>query len=309
MKRRALTTDAFLAYRFAISHSASSPYGQSVRHLYHDLVPHPALSPLPTDLEPSVVQHQAENERDYRQLLVQGVLAILLPTDDLQNGALRVLVGDIIADLIIGQAVAGKVCEGWFLHDAISKVTAIVSDKVHPKVSGSEIRDDAENRLEKFGLLSHNSKFQHGHSSTRDQSQIVDWFWRLMQYGYLVYLFLIYVVKEVQFVHRKPKRQHYVGASPSASMLAEKSHMPSTSHKDPSPRPVLAYGLYSLLSTLLQMAERMPWMTGILAFWQETLLHRFGRVGQPNSILDRYVISLLYIFGFPSVPGASPLNT
>lgn len=265
-----------------------------MRHVYHDLVPHPALSPLPLAQDPSSLQQQAENERDYRQLLVQGVLAILLPTDDLQNGPLRTLVGDIIADLIVGQAVAGKVCEGWFLHDAISKVTAILSDKVQPKASGSEIRDDAKDRLEKFGLLTHDSKFQHGHSSTHHQSQFMVWFWRLMQYGYLVYLFLVFVVKEVQFVRRKPKRQYHVGVSSSASILAEKSHMPSPLPHNLWPRPVLAYGICGMISTLLQMVDRMPWTTGMLAFWQQILLHQFGRFGGSNSILDRYVFLIPY---------------
>lgn len=288
-----LTTDACLAYRFAVSQSTSSPYGQSLRHLYHDLVPHPALSLLPLTLDPSTAQHQHQNERDYRQLLVQGVLAILLPIDDLQNGPLRTLVGDIIADLIIGQAVAGKVCEGWFIHDAISKVAATLSDKVQPKASGSEMRDDAKNRLEKFGLLSQDSKFQHNHSSGGDQSQLAVWFWRLMQYGYLIYLFVVYILKEVQFVSRKPRRQHRADASPSNSVLPDESHMPSTFSESPLPQPVLTYGLYGMISTLLKVADRMPWTTGMLSFWQQSLLHGFGRVGQSNSILDRYVVLIL----------------
>lgn len=268
--------------------STTTPYSQSLRHLYHELSPHPALSPLPFHLDPAIAQHQAENERDYRQLLVHGSLAILLPTDDLQNGPLRILVGDIVADLIIGQAVAGKVCEGWFLHDAIFKVTAILSDKVQPKTSGSQIRGDAKNRLEEFGLLTHDSKFSQGHSSSYGQSQLIAWFWTLLQHAFLVYLFLCYVLKELQFVRRKPKRQHYVRASAPTSTSAEKSHMQSPFQEDPSsPRPVLTYGLYSMISTLLQMADRMPWMTSIFTFWQHILLYRLGRVGGSNSVFDR----------------------
>lgn len=210
-----------------------------------------------------------------------------MPTDDLQNGPLRTLVGDILADLIIGQAVAGKVCEGWFLHDAIFKVTVILSDKVQPKESSAEIRDDAKNRLEKFGLLTDDSKFPHGHSSSRDQSKLLTWFWTIVQYAFLVYMFLCYVLKELQLARRKPKRQHHVRASSSTSSLSEKFHMQSPFQEDPSPRPVLAYGLYSLISTLLQMADRMPWMTGIITFWQEVLLHGLGRVGGSDSIFDR----------------------
>lgn len=276
-----------LAYRTAKLHSTTTPYSLPLRHLYHELLPHPALSPLPSDLDASTIRQQAENERDYRQLLVQGSLAILLPTDDLQNGPLRTLVGDILADLIIGQAVAGKVCEGWFLHDAIFKVTAILSDKVQPKDFSTQIGDDAKNRLEKFGLLTHDSKFPHAHSSPRDQSKLITWFWTAMQHAFLIYTFLRYVLQELQFVRSKPERQHHVRALSSTSTLSEKSHMQSPIQEDPSPRPVLAYGLYSLISTFLQTADRMPWMTGITTFWQQVLLHGPGRAGGSDSIFDR----------------------
>lgn len=270
-----------LAYRTAKSHSVSSLPSRSLRRLYHELKPQPGLSPLPVDTDPATVRHQAENERAYRQLLVQGSLAVILPTEDLQNGPLRVLVGDIIADLIIGQALAGKVCSGWFLHDAISKVAVALTDKVRPKAAGTEIRDDAKNRLERFGLLTHDLNLQAGHSPSHDQSEMATWFWRLMQYGYLVYLFLRYAWKEFQFARSKPKRQHHVRAAPSSSLA------PNKSQEDSPPRPVLAYGLYSMISTLLQTADRMPWATGMLSFWQQLLLRGVGRVGGSNSILDR----------------------
>ena len=249
--------------------------------------PHPALTPLPCHQDPSSHQIQEKNERTYRQLLVQGSLAILLPTEDLQNGPLRVLVGDIIADLIVGQALAGKVCEGWFLHDAIFKVSEILDTKLRPKTTGSELRDDAKNRLEKFGLLASDSNAQRSHSSTNDQSKIIAWFWRIMQYGYLMYVFLRCCLRELQAVRRKPKRQQMARISPLSPVVSEDGKSRTPSSDDQLPRPVLAFGVYGTISTLLKVAERMPWVASMLIFLQHVLLVGTGQVGELNSVLDR----------------------
>lgn len=230
------------------------------------------------------LQQQEQNERAYRQLLVQGSLAILLPTEDLQNGPLRVLVGDIIADLLVGQALAGKVCEGWFLHDAIFKVTALLRDKVQSKPTDGELRDNAKNRLEKFGLLASESKAQHYHSSTKDQSKIVTFFWRTMQYGYLMYLFLRYVLGKLR---RTPERQQIARTSNPSPVLSEDGKMQPPSSDEQHPRPVLAFGIYNMISTLLNLADRMPWVASTLVFLQHVLLVGAGRVGETNSVLDR----------------------
>ena len=68
--------------------------------VYHALNPHPALSPIPNPNDPDACAEQSANETLYFQLLVQGVLAVLLPTEDLENDCLRTLVGDGIADLV-----------------------------------------------------------------------------------------------------------------------------------------------------------------------------------------------------------------
>ena len=189
----------------------------------------------------------------------------------------------------MGQALAGKICEGWFLHDTITKLSAIVSEKVQPKTSGDELHDDEKNRLEKFGLLASQSKPQQHYSPSNDQSKISAWFWRIMQYGYLMYLFLRYVLRELQLVHHKPKRQQIARistSSPTMSVNVE-SRTPSADHQQP--RPVLTYGVYAMISTLLKLADRMPWLASMLAFLQHVLLAGVGQVGQLNSILDRYV--------------------
>lgn len=245
------------------------------------------MTPLPSQQDLASHLQQEQNERTYRQLLIQGSLAVLLPTEDLQNGPLRVLVGDIIADLIVGQALAGKVCEGWFLHDAIAKVSMVLSHRIQPKATGSELRDDAKNRLEKFGLLASESKSQRYHSSTKDQSEISKWFWRFLQYGYLLFLFLRYLLRELQIAQQKPKRQHVVGTLTSSPVMSKDAKLRISDSNGQPPRPVLAFGFYTMTSTLLKMADRMPWTTSMLIFLQHVLLVGVGRVGELNSTLDR----------------------
>lgn len=201
------------------------------------------------------------------------------------------LVTDIVADLIIGQALAGKVCYGWFLHDAITKVTSTLGHKIEPKASGLELRSDAENRLEKFGLLSTDSKFQHDHSSSTVQSQVASWFWRFMQYLFLAFLFLRYVLKEFNRLYRNPMRYHRPSGPSSSVDLVEKGHLqtqtPASNSTDPLPQPVIAFGIYSLISTLLKLVDRMPWLESMLEYGQHVILHGPGRMGELNSLLDR----------------------
>lgn len=282
--------DTCLAYRTAQSASVNSPYGLATRHLYHELNPHPSLGPPPSHNVSSNSPSQAQNEEAYRQLLVQGSLAILLPTEDLQNGPLRVLVGDIVADLILGQALAGKVCEGWFIHDAINRFATVLNDKVRPKATGDELREDAKNRLEKFGLLASESDSQHHHSSSKNQSKISAWTWRIMQYGYLLYLFLRYVLKELQCVRQHPRRRQLARILPSTPTLSKAGESSTPSLDDQQPRSVLAFGVYALISTLLKLADRMPWLVSIFVFMQHLLLAGVGRLAEFDSTLDRYVV-------------------
>ena len=73
------------------------------------------MSPIPRPEDPKSLQSQADSERAYRQLLVQGVLAILLPTEDLENTCLTALVGEILSELVIGNLLANRISQPWLL--------------------------------------------------------------------------------------------------------------------------------------------------------------------------------------------------
>lgn len=96
------------------------------------LNPHPALAPVPPDDggggggASASEAEQRENEAAWRQLLVQGVLAVLLPTEDLENACLRSLVTEIFAEMILGGAVSDRMCQPWFIWESIAKAADVV---------------------------------------------------------------------------------------------------------------------------------------------------------------------------------------
>ena len=282
----------FTVYRTAIETSSDSDYGVQPLEIYHMLNPHPALSPAsdPNSAEPS--PEQAQNEAVHRQLLVQGALAVLLPTEDLENASLRTLVGDIIADLILGQVVAEKVCEGWFLHEAITKIVEIVKSHIEPKASGEELHQGTRSRLEHFGLLS-NKATEHLHYSSKSrQSRPSALFWQAMQWIYLGSLFLRFALVGMFQSRRLPARYRHVPSSVS-SLIRTKS--PATSaaspfsskEVDPWPRSVLTYRIFDFISTLLDLSARMPWVASSFAFVQNVLTSGAGRLASTNSTLDK----------------------
>ncbi|ROW12055.1 hypothetical protein VMCG_00763 [Cytospora schulzeri] len=103
------------AYRASRKPLMQPPIEVDPREIYHSLCPLPHLSPIPKLEKPETIAEQAENEVAYRQLLVQGVLAVLLPTEDLKNQCLTSLVGQIFSEIIIGGVVAKKLSEPWML--------------------------------------------------------------------------------------------------------------------------------------------------------------------------------------------------
>ncbi|KAI9864950.1 MAG: hypothetical protein M1830_006072, partial [Pleopsidium flavum] len=97
-----------IAYRTAHEPLQRPPLRPDPRQVYHTLCPHPALSPIPDAEMPSTVNELQQNEAAYCQLLVQGVLAVLLPPEDLENACLRTLVTDILGELILRNGIGGK---------------------------------------------------------------------------------------------------------------------------------------------------------------------------------------------------------
>lgn len=278
-----------LAYR--ISHSRTHPLTSSTdpRVLYQQLNPHPALQPVPNIAIPSTISEQLQNEVKYRQLLVQGALAVLLPTEDLENACLRTLVADVIAGSILGNAIGGKLSEGWFIWSSLTNFLKVVKVRLQPQATGEALQIDTRNRLEQFGLLERREKAS-GKVKNGRRSTISALFWQVLQFIYLVILTFRYAV--VSLVASTSQRPRSI-AVPRPAVAHDTSRIEKQSSSSGAcrrPAPMLSFRIFSLLSTLLDLPLRTPWLSGILALLQHHLIRGsvgLLRIGATDGILDR----------------------
>ncbi|KAF7180738.1 hypothetical protein CNMCM7691_010029 [Aspergillus felis] len=273
-----------ISYRLARDESTLSGLSPSVRETYHALHPHPSLSPIPDPSDTQTILKQRENEAIYRQLLVHGMLAVLLPTEDLENVPLRTITGDILADLILGNAVSEKMCQGWFLWETTTKLlsTAERLDEREEDTADNHQQD----RLHKFGLLDINEGSKFDHSSSQIRSFGPAWLWNILQYLYLTYIALQFIVIGLFRAITNAKANISSAATTPGNFESEKlAPMSGTSTK----RPILNYRIYRMASQMLDIPRRMPWLAGFLSLFQYWSLAGPGKLGETGSVLDRFL--------------------
>lgn len=276
------------AYRTAHVSLQPLSFSSDARTVYHALNAHPALSPIPDVSRPETLVEQGDNERMYRQLLVQGALALLLPTEDLENTCLRTLVEDIIADLILGQGVSSKACEGWFIWETIGKLAEMVRARLGPKATGEEIEIDTRSRLEQFGLLCSKEEESRNYSSGGHQSQITALFWCILQYGYLTFLAAHFVIIGLARASSRPPRSHSTLRSAPSSPVVKRSGVAAAAWRPiPTRTPMLEYRVFGLISTLLDLSSRMPWLLSLFSLFRFHIVHGPGRLGETDGVLDK----------------------
>jgi hypothetical protein len=291
------------AIRLAKQHaSCSNSLASDPRLIYHTLHPHPALSPVPTDSVPSTAVEQRESESAWRQLLVQGVLAVLLPTEDLENGCLRALVAEIFAEMILGNGISGKACEGWLLWEGITSIAKVLqTDAAKEEDHGSDDQSPEQSmtRLERFGLLSSARSEQTGSTLPLAPSEsrrkawpmfISGFFWAAVQYMFLASTAVRAMVsalatspalpsrslsKEPPFVEAPDQLQQFSTDRPLSTRLLRTK------------RPVVSMKLWSCIAQLTELSIRMPWLSGSISMLHWGLLAGPGMVGDTDGILDR----------------------
>jgi PXA domain len=296
-------TGPFKAFRLA-KQQASSPQSlvSDPRLIYHTLYPHPALSPVPTDAMPSTYVEQRESESAWRQLIIQGVLTVLLPTDDLKNGCLRSLVAEIFAEMILGNGISGKACEGWLLLEAIGRIADILqTDHVQKEDPASDERCTNEDlsRLERFGLLPSQAEEQgdliqrpvidgNRHEST--MSSVSRLFWLVIQYAFLACTALRAVILTIATSSSLPSRSLTSGPTPIEE--SRQSHLPEAESQASTrllaaKRPIVSMKLWSCAAQFVELNVRMPWLTGFVSMLHYGALFGPGRVGDTDGVLDR----------------------
>jgi splicing suppressor protein 51 len=265
------------AYRTAHAPATHPSLEVDPREVYHSLMPLPYLSPIPRSIDPTTISEQLDNEAAYRQLLVQGALAVLLPTEDLENPCLTALVGQIFSELVIGNVIANKAAQPWLLLEGICILARVLREK---KETATEKMTPA--RMSPSDPLP---------AKRRRRWSVHAFFLWLIQ----VTIFLVGFLRLIFTTLAMPS------TLPARSPLGdEKSHLGAAhqgTKKKPSTKstnfcsaktPVLAFSGWSCLGNMIEMPIRMPWLSGFLSFLQAGAIKGPGQVAGLNSAIDRY---------------------
>lgn len=268
----------FPAYRAAQSHVARPPVQTVPREIYHSTWPLPALSPVPRVDAPSAIAEQAENEAAYRQLLVQAVLALLLPTEDLDNECLTTLVGQIFSELIIGNIVANRVAEPWLVWEGLIILSGVIRRRASDPSAQSSSRSTTNSRPTSAGR----------------SFSVQGLFLSLLHWCFFL-ANLIRVVATTAVSSRSiPRRTRYYSTGRDHEVTRQKSASLATNPADltetlaePIKVPVLAFRIWPAISNLIEMDMRMPWLCGALSFLQWTAITGPGRIADVDGVVDR----------------------
>lgn len=255
------------------------PLQANPREVYHSLHPLPALSPVPRADDPTSVAEQAKNEAAYRQLLVHSVLAVLLPTEDLENGCLTALVGQIFSELIIANAVANKLSEPWLIYEVLIIASRVILQKRTP---GNEDIPD------KSGAQ--------GSSGERRWS-ISALFWTVLQWCFLATSFvraLVAIALASRSVPFRASRSKADGKNVTDQKGGLEGMQPASLYEtrpegrpEPVKVPVFAFRCWAAISNLIEMDARMPWLHGTLSLFQWMAMAGPGRIAGVDGRLDR----------------------
>ncbi|KAK4106549.1 hypothetical protein N658DRAFT_415870 [Parathielavia hyrcaniae] len=262
------------AYRVAHDPITQPPVTADPRGVYHSLCPLPALDPVPRPEDPESVAVQAENEAAYRQLLVHSFLAILLPTEDLENSCLTALVGQILSELILGNALASRLSEPWFIWEFLIIATRMARRR--KSVDGEH------------GLGQSSNGPQHD----RRRSSAHALFWTIMHWCFLAVSFIRATFAVLMASVSLPPRSFH-GASIKDEAQQPPGQVPAfrfrPSNADPQPlkTPMLAFRCWSAVSNLAELNLRMPWLHGALSMLQWMAIMGPGRIAGFDGKLDR----------------------
>ena len=187
----------------------------------------------------------------------------------------------MIADSILGNSIGGRICEGWFIWASITKFIDVVKARIEPKATGEELEVGTRSRLEKFGLLSEeNQSTDRNLSNHSRKSTFSSMFWRILQYFYLAFMTARFVILGFVTAYSQPPRSSTTLKTPGSPIATKVEPLRK-------PRPIISFRVFPLISDLLDLPSRMPWVSGSLALLQHHLIYGPLGVGATDGILDQ----------------------
>ncbi|CZR66101.1 related to MSS51 protein [Phialocephala subalpina] len=278
------------AYRTSHTTLHPPPFEQDPRQIYHSLWPFPPLSPVPRDGDQSA-KLQQEHESAYRQLLVQGVLAVLLPTEDLENECLTAIVGQIFSDMIIGGSIGGKISEPWMLWEGITKIAEAIKAQL-PK-SKAQVRVERSNS----DLMGTTPPRLNGANTRvwRIKRSLQRTFWLILQYGFLAFTAVRFFIVTFATASSLPSR--IANATKTSSPALSKDEVDAadlsntetvfSGRQTTSKQPIVKMKIWSCASSLLDLDVRMPWLSATISLLQWVAITGPGEIGNTDGLADK----------------------
>ena len=279
------------AYRTAHHVLNPLPVESDPRQVYHTLCPFPALSPVPHDGDQYSMQHQMENEAVYRQLLVQGVLAVLLPTEDLENNCLTTLVGQIFSQMILGGGVGEKASEPWVLWDGIGKITEVIQGKLPKSMVPVQLDRSNSGPISPVPLDITGQKMK----SWRIGRSIQKTFWLVLQCAFLTFTAARFLIVSLVTSSSLPSRMVLTAKINGSADMRNGLEGPGltgsksmrTDRMSCLKQPILKMKIWTCAASLLDINVRMPWLSATISMLQWGAIVGPGGLGNTDGMIDK----------------------
>lgn len=254
--------------------------------IYDNLRPHNAL-PVPVrDGRSALIDHS--DEEAWCQCLVDAIVPLVLPPEDLVNPCLRVLVCEVFTGTIVHNAILKRTCEPWLLWEGATKLIYTLQPHTRPQTGTTTTVD----RLETFGLLSSVSSDTTGlysrHQSRLSTASLV--FWATLQsiavLGALLQGFFLAVL------HLSPHDRRTTGMQPSTgpnlqfSLGLKVEGLSKISVAEP-PKALISMHIWTFVNEIMSLQHRMPWLAVLVSLLRWLGLEGPGKLSRTNGLLDR----------------------
>ncbi|KAK5110057.1 hypothetical protein LTR62_006301 [Meristemomyces frigidus] len=269
----------------------------STSRIYHALRPHNALSPYPGNEDAEI--EQRDHEVAWSQTLVNAILPLLLPPNDLANPCLSALVSEIFSELILRNAVLGKLSEPWLLWDATTKLLKqFRPTTVLPPLADETSRTTS--RLDQYGLLSSAEAAAKRAVPEVTQHSLFDscvvMFWSILQYAVMIWSFLraltvaLLNARALPSVPEPKTNMYEISADKLEVRVGPSGIHPSAdsdTQKRGAKRPIVGMAVWSCVERLTLLHQRMPWLTGCVSLLKWLSIYGPGSICGRDSAIDR----------------------
>lgn len=214
---------------------------------------------------------------------MQGVLALLLPTEDLENECLTTLVGQLFSELIIGNLIINKLSEPWLIWEGLIILTRVVRARSTIEASGPGDMEPDANLKTGRGMVPL--------ITSKSSSYIQQVFWTVIQWGFVIVNSIRLIISTIMLSRTLPPRSIPTTrqVDPTSHDYGEKSYHPPTSEVGLQAVnvPIADFKLWTCVGNLLEIDARMPWMSGTLSMAQWGALRGPGNLAGFNGMIDR----------------------